>query len=136
MLELGGQLVDGPNRARVRVLHDGRDTCARRRRRARREVLTGRIARVHEMDVRVDHPGEHEQAAGVDLRRGRQRLPRHRGHTTVGDVDVGVPTSRAGDDSAAANGEVVAHAAAGDVADWTPSTYCATSSVAVSIVLA
>ena len=56
----------GPDGMRMGVLHDRGDPARRRGRRTRREVLSFRRSRIHQVDVGVDHARHDEQAGGVD----------------------------------------------------------------------
>ena len=87
-------LLEAPGigeRPAVGVLHDCGHASARSRPCPRREVLTGRIARLHQMHMGVDHPGEHKPAIGFKHRIGgfgRVRIEDCR-HAAIPNVHIG-----------------------------------------------
>ena len=108
---LVGELARIPDGMRVGVLDDRRHAARCGRGGPGGEVLALGRSRVHEVHVRVDHPGHHEQATGIDDGRCLNVAARdeHISDVPFMDQQIGAPRPRARHDGASHDREIRPH---------------------------
>ena len=82
--------VHGARRGVERHVEEHRAAAGRQRAAAAGRAFPLGASRLVEMDVHVDHRGQHQEAAGVDLLAGPRQLRSDRGDAPIVDRDVGL----------------------------------------------
>ena len=104
-----------------RHLEDRGDAAARGAARPGLPALPLGAARLVEVDVAVDHAGEHDQTPGIDDCCAIRDLTADGGDDAIGDGDVGGLLASREDDGTATYDDGVAHRTSSITISWAPS---------------